>query len=156
MSNPDMLTTDDVTTIPSAVSSSLKLLMRVGFASPTQFFSFFFILGAFILFMLLICPLRPVSAVGNFLTRMLGFRMYHFSFLVTIGLLLMAMLGIELLEYFYTFKQGAHCSSLADVEKQRCQGSKVRRERDIYMNLLGCVLYFSLHKIAPLLKVKTD
>lgn len=72
----------------------------------------------------------------------------------------MAMMGLEMIEYFFTFKQGAHCSSLTGVDKEKCHGSKVRRERDLYMNLLGCVLYFSLHKIAPLLsggnKVKTD
>jgi hypothetical protein len=149
----------DVQQLPGAISKGMKILLRVGFSSPTQFFAFFFILGAFVLFLMLICPLRPVSAIGNLITRLLGFRVWHFSFLVTIGLILLGMLGLQSIEYFFTFKQGAHCSSLDGLEKERCQGSKLRRERDLYMNLLGCVLYFSLHKIAPLLssnKPKTD
>ena len=73
------------------------------------------------------------------------------------GLAFIMLVGLAggVLNYYTEFgnKSFDVCKDMpTDAQAQRCFGSKMRKERNIYMNFLGCAIYFSLHALAPLIE----
>lgn len=150
---------DAVVELPFAIFDGLThLATTLATMSLAHLFAVGCLVPMFVVFMMLVCPLKVFRELGLFIVRILGTPIRlpivgasrEYSFLLVLALALLGVSVLEWIEWYVRFI----ASSPTDVGNlgvdMELKGKRWRCERTVYMCGCATVLAFALQRIAAL------